>query len=68
MVHKTLVLENHRGVMEHKRKWCICISRAVAPSPELLHPQLDLCSVLLSHRFCQGRRQLDKDSLPHSVR
>jgi hypothetical protein len=30
--------------------------------------QLDLCSVLLSHSFNQGRRPLYKDSLPHSVK
>jgi hypothetical protein len=29
--------------------------------------QLDLCSILLSRSFIQGRRQLDKDSQPHSV-
>jgi hypothetical protein len=34
----------------------------------LLHLLLDLCSILLSHSFSQGRRQLDKDSLPHSVK
>jgi hypothetical protein len=34
----------------------------------LLRPQLDLCSILLSHSFSQGRRQLDKDSLPHIVK
>jgi hypothetical protein len=28
---------------------------------------LDLGSVLLSHSFSQGYRQLDKDSLPHSI-
>jgi hypothetical protein len=53
MVNKALVLENHRGV---------------APSPELLCPQLDLCSILLSHSFSQGHRPLDKDSLPHCVK
>jgi hypothetical protein len=34
----------------------------------LLHLQLDLCSILLSDSFSQGRRQLDKDSLPHSIK
>jgi hypothetical protein len=61
MVNKTLVLENHRGVIECKHK-------LVCPSPELLRPQLDLCSVLLSRNFYQGHRQLDKDFLPRSVR
>jgi hypothetical protein len=33
-----------------------------------LHLQLDLCSILLSHSFSQGHRQLDKYSPPHSVK
>jgi hypothetical protein len=68
MVKKTLVLENRRGVMERKLSWCISTNRAVAPSPVLPHLQLDLCSILLSRNFSQGRRQLDKDSLPRSVK
>jgi hypothetical protein len=68
MMNKALVLENHRGVMERKRK----LVRQHQPSssfrPALLRPQLDLCSVLLSRSFSQGRRQLDKDSLPRSVK
>jgi hypothetical protein len=34
----------------------------------LLHLQLDLCFVLLSRSLKQGRRQLDKDFLPRSVK
>jgi hypothetical protein len=34
----------------------------------LLHLQSDLYSILLSHSFSQGHKQLDKDSLPHSVK
>jgi hypothetical protein len=34
----------------------------------LLHLQRDLCYVLLNHSFSQGRRQLDKYSLPHWVK
>jgi hypothetical protein len=34
----------------------------------LLRLQLDLCSILLNRSFSQGRRQLDKDSLPRSVK
>jgi hypothetical protein len=34
----------------------------------LLRLQPDLCSVLLSHSFSQGHRQLDKDSLPRSIK
>jgi hypothetical protein len=48
MVNKALVLENRRGVMECKCNWCVSINQAVAPGPELLRLQLDLCSVLLS--------------------
>jgi hypothetical protein len=48
-----LLLENRR-VMERKHK--------------LVHRQLDMCYVRLSHSFSQGRRQLDKDSLPRSVK
>jgi hypothetical protein len=29
---------------------------------------VDLCFVLLNRSFSQGHRQLDKDSLPHSVK
>jgi hypothetical protein len=68
MVNKALMLQNHRGVMEHKHSWCISISQAVAPGRVSLRIQLDLCSVLLSHSFCQGRRQLDKDSSPRNVK
>jgi hypothetical protein len=42
MVNKALVIENHRGVMERKHKLVHQHSRVVAPSPELLHPQLHL--------------------------
>jgi hypothetical protein len=68
MVNKALVLQNHRGVMERKRMLVCQHQPAVAPSPELIRPQLDLCSILLSRSFSQGRRQLNKDSLPHSVK
>jgi hypothetical protein len=68
MVNKALVLENHRGVMERKRSWFVSINWAVAPGTVLLRLQLDLCSVLLSRSFSQGRMQLDKDSLSHSVK
>jgi hypothetical protein len=34
----------------------------------LLRLQLDMCSVLLSRNFSQGRRQLDKDSLPRNIK
>jgi hypothetical protein len=68
MVNKALVLENHRGVMERKRKMvhqyqsssssrpCVATSSA----RPVFHPA--------SHNFSQGHRQLDKDSLPRSVK
>jgi hypothetical protein len=34
----------------------------------LLRLQPDLCSILLSHSFSQGHRQLYKDFPPHSVK
>jgi hypothetical protein len=34
----------------------------------LLFLQLDLCFILLSHSLSQGRRQLDKDSLPCNIK
>jgi hypothetical protein len=64
MVNMTLVLENHRGVIE----WYVSINWVVAPGPMLLRLQLDLCFVLLNHSFSQGHRRLDKDSLPCSVK
>jgi hypothetical protein len=68
MVNKALVLENCRGVMERKCKLVHQHRRAVALSLKLLHPQLDLCSILLSRSFSKGRKQLDKASLPCNVR
>jgi hypothetical protein len=68
MVNKALVLENRRGVMERKRKLVRQYQPSSSSSPVLLRPQLDLCSVLLSHNFSQGRRPLDKDSLPQNVK
>jgi hypothetical protein len=52
MVNKALMLENHRGVIEHKHKLvrCISIIQVVAPDRMLLPLQLDLRSVLLSRR------------------
>jgi hypothetical protein len=68
MVNKDLVLENCRGVMECKHKM-VCQHQSDSSSrPELLHHQPDLCSILLSHNFSHGRRQLDKDFPPCSVK
>jgi hypothetical protein len=63
MMNKVLVLENRRGVMERKCKLVHQHQLSSSSKPELLRPQLDLRSVLLSHCFSQGRKQLDKDSL-----
>jgi hypothetical protein len=68
VVNKALVLENRRGVMERKRKLVHQHQPSSSSKPLVATSQLDLCSIQLSRRFCQGRRQLEKDSLPHSVR
>jgi hypothetical protein len=68
MVNKDLALENRRRVMECKRKLIRQHQLSSSSKPGLLRPQLNLCSILLSHSFCQGRWPLDKDSLPRSVR
>jgi hypothetical protein len=67
MVNKALVLKNHRGVMKHKHKLVRQHQLDSSSKPQLPHLQLDLCSVLLSRTFSQGRRQLDKNFLPCSV-
>jgi hypothetical protein len=48
--------------------WCISINQAAAPDRVLLLSQLDLCSILLNNSFSQDHAQLDKDSLPCSVK
>jgi hypothetical protein len=58
MVNKVLMLENHRGVMEHKRK---LVYQHQPDSSSRPH-------VLLSRNFSQGHRQLDKNSLPHNIK
>jgi hypothetical protein len=54
--------------MDCKRKLVHHISQAVAPDRVLLLNQLDPCSILLNHSFNQDRSQLDKDSLPYSIK
>jgi hypothetical protein len=68
MVNTTLVLENHRGVMKRKRKLVRQHLSGSSSRLMLLRLQPDLYSVMLSHSFRQGRRQLDNDSLPCSVK
>jgi hypothetical protein len=61
------VLENRRGVMEHKCK-LVHQHQPSSSSKVRVAPQLNMCFVLLNRSFSQGRKQLDKDSLHHSVR
>jgi hypothetical protein len=68
MMNMALVLEHRRGVMEHKYKLVHQYQPSSSSRAVLLHLQLDLCSILLRRSFSQGRRQLDKDSLPRSVK
>jgi hypothetical protein len=68
MVNKALVLENCRGVMERRRKLVRQHQPSGISNNELLRPHLDLCSILLSRSFSQGRRQVDKDSLHCSIK
>jgi hypothetical protein len=68
MVNKALVLENHRSVLGSKRKLVHQHQSGSSSRPVLLRLQLDLCSILFSRSFSQGRRQMDKDSLPYNVK
>jgi hypothetical protein len=68
MMNMALVLEHRRGVMEHKYKLVHQYQPSSSSRAVLLHLQLDLCSILLRRSFSQGHRQLDKDSLPRSVK
>jgi TPP-dependent indolepyruvate ferredoxin oxidoreductase alpha subunit len=45
MVNKALVLENRRGVIEHKCKLVRQHQPSNSSKPVLLRPQLDLCSI-----------------------
>jgi hypothetical protein len=51
MVNKALVLENHRGVMERKRKLVRQHQPGSSSRPCVGHLQLDLCFILLSRSF-----------------
>jgi hypothetical protein len=53
MVNKAPVLENRRGVIEHKRKLVRQHQPGSTSKPRVLCLQLDLCSVLPSH--CSSR-------------
>jgi hypothetical protein len=68
MVNKALVLENHRGLIERKHKLVRQHQPSSSSRPILLRLQLDLCSILLSRSFSRGRMQLDKDTVPRSVK
>jgi hypothetical protein len=66
MVKKTLVLENHRGVME--RKLVHQHQQGSSSKPRIGRLQQDLCSGILSHSFNRGPRKEGKDLLPHNVK
>jgi hypothetical protein len=68
MVNKALVLENHRGVMERKRKLVRQHQPSSSSKPRIATSSAGPVFVLLSHSFSQSHRQLDKESLPRSVR
>jgi hypothetical protein len=68
MVHKAPVLENRRGVMEQKHK---LVRQHQQGSCSRLHVTMSSAGPMFcpTHRsFSQGRRQLDKDSPPRSVK
>jgi hypothetical protein len=69
MLNKALVLENCRVVMESKHK-LVCQHQLGSSSrlKMLQHLQLNLCSALFSHSFSRDLSQLEKDSLPRSVK
>jgi hypothetical protein len=68
MVNKALVLENHRGVMERKYK---LVHQHQSGSSFRPHVAMSLAGPVFhpaQRSFSQGRRQLDKDFLPHSIK
>jgi hypothetical protein len=56
MVNKALVLENHRGAMERKRRLGHQQQPGSSSRPRVATPPLDLCSILLNRCSSQGRR------------
>jgi hypothetical protein len=68
MIGFSLLKTSNRGVMGCKRKLVHQHCQVEALDRMLLHIKLELCSVLVNHSFSRGRRQLDKDFLPHSIK
>jgi hypothetical protein len=68
MVNKALVLENHRGVLEHKHKLVHQHQPSSSSKPRVATSSAGPVFRPPQRSFSQGRMQLDKDSLPHSVK
>jgi hypothetical protein len=68
MVNKALVLENHREVMECKRKLVRQHQSGNNSRPHVATSSARPVFHPAQPQFSQGHRQLDKDSLPHSVK
>jgi TPP-dependent indolepyruvate ferredoxin oxidoreductase alpha subunit len=68
MVNKALVLENRRGVMERKRKVVRQHQLSSSSKPRVVRSSTGPVFHPSQLQFLQGRRQLDKDSLPRSIR
>jgi hypothetical protein len=68
MLNKALVLENRRVMMKRMRKLVHQHQSDISSRLCVVTSTTGLCSVLLSQNLSRGRRQLDRDSLPHSVK
>jgi hypothetical protein len=68
MVNKALVLENHRGMMEHKHKLVRQHQPGSCSRPRVATSSARPMFILLSHSFSRSRMQLDKDFPPSSVK
>jgi hypothetical protein len=68
MVNEALLLENHRGVTECKRRQVRQHHSGSSSRPRVSTSSAGPIFCLLSRSFSQGRRQLDKDFLPHNVK
>jgi hypothetical protein len=68
MVNEALLLENHRGVTECKRRQVRQHHSGSSSRPRVSTSSAGPIFCLLSRSFSQGRRQLDKDFLPHNIK
>jgi hypothetical protein len=68
MVNKALVLETHRGMMEHKHKFVRQHQLRSCSRPCVATSSARPMFILLSHIFSRSRMQLDKDFPPSSVK